>query len=46
MLTDDEVVAIALAAVASPWLVSPRVEGFHPAGVAGFQTWRDVWLSP
>lgn len=41
----DEVVAVPLATLPIPWLVSPRVQGFDPAGVAGFQTWDEVWLS-
>ncbi len=42
----DEVVAIPLATLAHPWLVSSRVQAFQPAAVAGAQQWDSVWLSP
>ena len=42
----DEVVAIPLASLTNPWLVSSRVQGFQPAPVAGAQQWSSVWLSP
>ena len=42
----DEVVAIPLATLTNPWLVSPRVQGFRPAPLAGDQQWATVWLSP
>ena len=42
----EEVVAIALATLTNPWLVSPRVQGLQPAPLAGAQQWAAVWLSP
>jgi len=42
----DEAVAIPLATVSNPWLVSSQVQGFQPAAVAGAQQWVSVWLSP
>ncbi len=41
----DEVVALPLASLANPWLVSSRVQGFEPAGLAGAQRWDSVFLS-
>lgn len=42
----EEVVAVPLATLTSPWLVSPRVHGFQPAPLPGAQQWAAVWLSP
>lgn len=41
-----EVVAIPPATLTNPWLVSPRVQGFQPAPLAGAHQWAAVWLSP
>lgn len=41
----EEVVVLPLATLANPWLVSPRVQGFVPAPLAGAQQWAAVWLS-
>jgi ABC-type transport system substrate-binding protein len=41
----EEVVAVPLAVLPNPWLVSSRVQGFGPAGLAGAQRWESVYLS-
>lgn len=41
----DEMVAIPLASLSNPWLVSSQVQGFDPAGVAGTQRWDSVFLA-
>ncbi len=41
----EEVVAVPLAVLPNPWLVSSRVQGFEPAGLAGAQRWESVYLS-
>ncbi len=41
----EEVVAVPLAVLPNPWLVSSRVQGFEPAGLAGAQRWKSVYLS-
>lgn len=41
----EEVVALPLATLSNPWLVSSRVQGFEPAASAGAQRWVSVFLS-
>lgn len=41
----EEVVALPLIVLPNPWLVSSRVQGFEPAGLAGAQRWDGVYLS-
>lgn len=45
VVATDEVVALPLATLSNVWLVSPRVEQFAPATVAGAQDWQSVFLS-
>lgn len=45
VVATDEVVALPLATLANVWLVSPRVEQFAPAAVAGAPDWQSVFLS-